>query len=67
MRIEFLGYQSPDIISLDDVCLGTGSTCGVPAAVSTASVPTLTTWGILILAGGLLLLGSKIARRRQNA
>ena len=56
MRLEFVGRNDPAGVWVDDVSV-TG-----PSAPPTA-VPTLSSWGILLLAAALLLSGGRIARQ----
>lgn len=63
MRLEFIGVQQPDLIGIDDVCLGTGSTC-TPAP---PSVPAASLWGLAALATGLLATGLFMLHAMRHA
>lgn len=58
MRLEFIGVQQPDLIGIDNVCVGTGTTC----AAAPATVPALQRWALAALAAGLLATGLLVRR-----
>ena len=65
MRLEFLGVQQPDVIGIDGVCVGTGTTCvAVPATVT---APALQPWALAALAAGLLATGLLVLRAGLRA
>ena len=61
MRLEFLGEQQPSVNGIDDVCVGTGSTC-LPAAVPAMPVWALAVLAALLLASGLFLTRGRLRR-----
>jgi len=62
MRLEFIGEQQPDVNGVDDVCVGTGSTC-----LPSASVPVLSAGMMGALAAGLLAMAFFLFHRFRAA